>query len=511
MRNKKKRKWLWILIVAIVTFAAFIAIIRDALRKAANQAVYKNYEVKMGSIVESVTANGVLRPKDTVELKLPSGYRIEEVFVSPGERVEAGQKLASLDVKTLNEISIALSDEIARLDNELAFLSRNNKSEALYSPVKGRIKKIFCGEGDDVHSVIAERGALLVISSDERMSFEIETENDIPLKAKVNVILRDGKEKTGLIESKTSRGYLITLTDDGPKVGDKAQAFCDGAFIGEGTLSVNAPVTVLANGGTVGKLHVGENDRVDRGEKLITLDDEPFINSYQSAFNARYEAAQKAAGVLKSISDPVIVAPEEGTVSDILVKDGQTIADASGDEQTVFMLDVGGAVKMEAKIDELDIDLIRTGQHAIVTVDALDEEEFNAVIEHISGIGNNVNGITTYDVTLELERDDRLFSGMNAASTIVIRQKDNVLLIPLEIIEEDENGEYVYIIEDKEGGGSERTRVDITTGISDGIYAEVTSGLSEGDMVNYEYISAMEAAMMRFMGDVPNGRRRRGF
>ncbi|OQB24583.1 MAG: macrolide transporter subunit MacA [Firmicutes bacterium ADurb.Bin182] len=144
-------------------------------------------------------------------------------------------------------------------------------------------------------------------------------------------------------------------------------------------------------------------------------------------------------------------------------------------------------------------------------MDALDEEEFNAVIEHISGIGNNVNGITTYDVTLELERDDRLFSGMNAASTIVIRQKDNVLLIPLEIIEEDENGEYVYIIEDKEGGGSERTRVDITTGISDGIYAEVTSGLSEGDMVNYEYVSAMEAAMMRFMGDVPNGRRRRGF
>jgi HlyD family secretion protein len=511
VQNKKRKKWPWILLAVLTAFVAVIAIARDALNKAANQAVYKNYEVTKGSITESVTATGVMFPKDTEELKLPSGYRIDEVLVSPGEYVKAGQALAALDVNTLSDISLTLSNEVTRLDSELARLSRGSKSESVYSPAEGRVKMILCSEGDDVDSVIAKNGALIVISADEKMRFEISTDKDIELKTEVTVVLEDGKEKTGLLESKTTGGYIVTLPDNGPKAGEKVQAVLDGTSLGEGTLAVNAPVAVLAEGGTVGTLNVKENEKVNRGEKLITLEDEPFTSSYQSAFNSRTETAEKAAAVLEFIANPIITAPREGVIREILASDGQTLAGAAGDEQTVFLIDVGGAVKLVAQIDELDIDLIKFGQKAKVTADALGEEEFDAEITDISRLGNNVNGITTYDVTMELQPDERLYSGMNAACTVVISERDDVLLIPLEIIEEDENGEFVYVVKDVSKNGKDRVRVNITTGLSDGINAEVTSGLSEGDLVNYEYVSAMEATMMRFMGNNPNRFQNRGF
>jgi HlyD family secretion protein len=448
---------------------------------------------------------------DTEELKLPSGYKIGEVLVSPGEYVKAGQALATLDVKTLKDISISLSQEVAKLDNELARLSRGNKSEAVYSPAEGRVKGILCAEGDDADSVISKNGALLVISADEKMRFEIKTDKDIPLKSEVTVIFPDGREKTGLLESKTVGGYIVTLTDNGPKAGETVQAVFEGTELGEGTLTVNAPVAVLAEGGTVGTLHVKENEKVSRGEKLITLEDEPFTSAYQSAFNSRSETAEQAAAVRTFIADPVVAALSDGVVKEILTGDGQTVAGAPGEEQTVFLIDVGGAVKLVAQVDELDIDLITAGQKAKVTVDALGEQEFNAEITDISRIGNNVNGITTYNVTMELQSDDRLYSGMNAACTIMIRQKDDVLLVPLEIIEEDENGEFVYVVKVVSKNGKDRERVNITTGLSDGINAEVTSGLSEGDLINYEYVSAMEATMMRFMGNGQNRFQNRGF
>jgi HlyD family secretion protein len=136
-------------------------------------------------------------------------------------------------------------------------------------------------------------------------------------------------------------------------------------------------------------------------------------------------------------------------------------------------------------------------QDATVTLDAIASEKFAAKVTHISQIGNAEGSITTFAVELTLSSDARFLEGMNGNATILVDQADNVLIIPVEAINEDSSGAFVYV-------GSSREKTYITTGLSDGEYAEVASGLSEGDVVQY-IGSSTESTMDSFGMQNPFG------
>ncbi|MPN10840.1 hypothetical protein SDC9_158137 [bioreactor metagenome] len=83
---------------------------------------------------------------------------------------------------------------------------------------------------------------------------------------------------------------------------------------------------------------------------------------------------------------------------------------------------------------------------------------------------------------MTLGYDERLLEGMNGSAVILTSKKENVVLLPLDLINEDADGEYVFV---KSADGKSYDRADITTGLSDGTNAEVTSGLSAGDIIWY--------------------------
>jgi hypothetical protein len=89
--------------------------------------------------------------------------------------------------------------------------------------------------------------------------------------------------------------------------------------------------------------------------------------------------------------------------------------------------------------------------------------------------------ITTYPVEVTLSFDQRLLEGMNGSAVILTSKKDNVPLIPVDLIIEDSTGTYVNV---KNASGALERR-DITVGLSDGTNAEITSGLVAGDQVWY--------------------------
>ena len=155
----------------------------------------------------------------------------------------------------------------------------------------------------------------------------------------------------------------------------------------------------------------------------------------------------------------------------------------------------GGAVKLVINADELDIDAVSLGQSASVTLDAYPGESFTATVSHISRIGTVSGSITTYPVEVTLSFDERLLEGMNGSAVVLTSKKDNVPLLPVDLINEDSTGEYVNVM--SASGAYERR--DITTGLSDGKNAEVTSGLVAGDQVWYQDTAALTgfAAMMQ--------------
>ncbi len=102
---------------------------------------------------------------------------------------------------------------------------------------RGRVKAIYANAGDDVQSVI--RSTALSWSSLDRAHGrgrgngvrrrDARQERHRPLE--------DGTEYAGRIEIRRGNTLTVTLTDNGPVLGAKAQTFCStGETVGTGTL-----------------------------------------------------------------------------------------------------------------------------------------------------------------------------------------------------------------------------------------------------------------------------------
>ena len=99
---KKKRKiWLIILAVVIVAVAA-IAIIR-AMKSANKELVIRTHVVGEYTVENTVTATGTIEPVETVEVGTQVSGKVEKIYVDYNDVVKKGDLLAELDKQTLNQ------------------------------------------------------------------------------------------------------------------------------------------------------------------------------------------------------------------------------------------------------------------------------------------------------------------------------------------------------------------------------------------------------------------------
>ena len=490
-KKKKSRVWLWVLIAVVVTVAVGLLLLSNAIQRAA-EPVYAAYTVENGSVERTITGSGRLSAADDATMQLPGGVRVASVDAKAGDTVMAGDVLATLDVASLRDLAAQTSTDLTALDREI---DSRSKVTQIKAPVRGRIKYLPAGEGDDVLSVIRENGALALISSDEKMQVTIETTASLTLYSDVSVRW-DGGKATGMVYEKTIGGYLITLKDNGTPYLATAQVYDGDALLGEGQLTIHAPVAVLAAGGEITDVYAKENDIVYANHKLFTIENAPASASYNEAYAERDEKATLYATLLAYIQDPRIIATADGVINEALIAENTDVpaATESSGMTDAFVLHTGGAVKLIIDADELDIYAVALGQSASVTLDAYPGESFSATVTHIARIGAIDGSITTYPVEVTLDYDDRLLEGMNGSAVILTSKVENVPLLPVEQINEDSAGEYVNV---KNASGALERR-DITTGLSDGIHAEITSGLVAGDQIWYLDTSgnAQLAAMM---------------
>jgi multidrug efflux pump subunit AcrA (membrane-fusion protein) len=485
-KKKKSRVWLWVLLAVVITIGVGLLLLNRAAQRA-SQAVYISYTVENGTVERTITGSGRLSAADSETLQLPGGVGVENVEVKVGDAVQAGDVLATLDVDSLRDLAAETSAALASLDQQIASRSKVTQVNA---PVRGRVKYLPAKTGDDTHAVISQYGMLALISTDEKMQVSIITEAQLSLYSNVTVRWDGGKAK-GILAEKTADGYLVTLTDKGTPYQAMAQVYDGETLLGEGTLGIHAPVAVVAAGGEITDVKVEENDFVYAGSKLFSLENAPSSASYITAFSERAEKAAQYALLVTYLQDPRVISPVDGFVNEVMITENTDVpaATASDGLTDVLVLHTGGAVKLVIDADELDIGLAELNQSASVTLDAYPGEVFPASVTHISRIGATDGSITTYPVEVMLAFDTRLLEGMNGSAVILTSKKENVPLLPVNLINEDFSGTYVTV---KAADGAYERR-DITTGLSDGTYAEVTGGLVAKDQVWYLDTSATTA------------------
>ena len=149
----------------------------------------------------------------------------------------------------------------------------------------------------------------------------------------------------------------------------------------------------------------------------------------------------------------------------------------------LFTISPDDTMTLEVSVDELDINSVEIGQETVVTFDAIEDEEFTGEVTEIGNTASVNGGVAKYTVSVSVPKDEEMKQGMNASATITIENRENVITIPVNALQEKGNKVFVYTEKDEDGNLSGET--EVTTGLSDGTTVEITEGLSEGDTVYY--------------------------
>lgn len=199
----------------------------------------------------------------------------------------------------------------------------------------------------------------------------------------------------------------------------------------------------------------------------------------QAAQEEYDSATAKLAKLDATISEYMLVSEYDGVITQIAVKEGDSLA--RGTE--LITLNNYDEVTMTVSVDDSDIKQIEVGNPVNITVDAFEEEIFAGTVEEISEAQIDSNSNVTYQVEVSVTGAvDGLYEGMSGEVTFITKETKEVIYVSNRAIYRDGNTSYVLL--QSEDGTT--TRQEVSTGFSDGVNAEILEGLQEGDVVLIE-------------------------
>jgi HlyD family secretion protein len=249
------------------------------------------------------------------------------------------------------------------------------------------------------------------------------------------------------------------------------------------TVSANGtlnPVTLVSVGtqvsGTVRKLYADFNQRVEKGQKLLELDDaiyaaqvhqsEASIRNVQASldlaranearmqnlFNMEYvsrleleqavqarrsaeaQIAQAQAQLARdraNLNYTVIRSPVSGVVVARQVDIGQTVAASFQTPELFKIAQDLSKMQIHSNFAEADVGQIRVGQQATFSVDAYQDRKFSAVVQQVRLNPTIQSNVVTYDVVLGVDNPELiLLPGMTSYVSITVAEQKNALRVP---------------------------------------------------------------------------------
>jgi len=194
-----------------------------------------------------------------------------------------------------------------------------------------------------------------------------------------------------------------------------------------------------------------------------------------------------------SASSTLIRSTITGLILDIPVKVGNSVilSNTFNDGTTIATVANMNDLIFRGNIDETEVGQLVVGMPMKITIGALQNLKFEALLEYISPKAVESNGANQFEIKAKVDLShntitkkalDNIRSGYSANAEIVLAESRHVLCIPESAIEFSGNETFVYLVKEK-GGEMTYERRRVTTGLSDGLQIEIKKGLSKTDRV----------------------------
>jgi len=451
-------------IIAVVVISGF-GIYRYYSGKKTNTVVQSQRTAKVtrGDITVTVSGSGPIESAQSTSLTSTVASTITAVNFKDGDRVKKGDVIFELEDSDAKEKVESIKSQIDDVQSSISDVQDQIKNLTVTAPISGIIKSLNIQEGDRVSKGTTIANIVDTSTLKCTVSFPSAIFGKLKEGMKVLIYVQDLAQPVyGTI---TYIGNTVYTNEYGSRVFDTETQIKNPGALQEGML---ANVQVTINGqdymsiqsasleyalkqqiksqvdGEVESIYVKNNQFVEKGSVILKLEND----DYQKQLKNYQQQLKNLQNQLKEAQDNLdnyrIKAPFDGIVTDINfkkgdnIKAGEVLATVFDDKNLVFRVD----------IDELDIAKIKVGQKVNITVDALQETQTNPLTGKVSKIpleGSTQNGVTTYPVTISIDNPKNLKIGMNANAEIIVNQKQNVLMVPLEAVQKLGNRYFVFV------------------------------------------------------------------
>lgn len=496
-RHKKAVIALALLVVAAAA-AAFLLrgrFVRPVSLPAAGGSYMRTVTLQKGTLEDSISATGTVQSSDVSNVTTDLKYTVKTVNVQVGDSVEEGDVICTLDTSELEESIRKLQESLA--DAKAEAQKQYEKAQASLTEAEENVKSTY----DDMKEAEDERDSAksayeTAAAAVKSYQAEVDAAN-ADLLTKLNA-------RQAALDAYTAAGGTVDENGD-PVTSATSEAASTAA-----DLSALADALVKANG----EYKSAEQTLKTAEANLQTAQSASNYTALSSAYNqaqtayeqakTTYENAIKTSETAEESRDTALENYNKAGESDELEElqsqlEKCTLKAETSGKVTAVNATVGSAIdgaaatiqdtdslKISITIAEYDIDSVSEGMHAVITSDVIDGE-INGTLTQISPTASG-GGSSSSTFSAEVTVDDEnsgLLIGTNAKVQIIQSTTEDVFTVPLDAIEEKEDGtSVIYVQSGEENGEPVFEEVQVVVGATNDYYAEVSGvDLEEGMIV----------------------------
>jgi HlyD family secretion protein len=188
---------------------------------------------------------------------------------------------------------------------------------------------------------------------------------------------------------------------------------------------------------------------------------------------------------LGNIAQTQVRATVSGMVLDVPIKEGNQVIEANNFNEGTSIASLADIKKMifEGKIDESEVGKIKEGLPLEITIGAIENAKFDAILDYIAPKGVAENGAIQFEIKGSLKNIDSTFirAGLSANASIILDKVENVLAIKEALVQYDPKTKKPFV--EVAIGDQKFERREVELGLSDGIFVEVKNGVSKTDEI----------------------------
>lgn len=414
----------------------------DAVKQKAQTVSSNNIGTKSAQNAVTKALNSLNDTKNNQYIQSNSAGKVKELSVKEGDHINAGAAVATLYDDSYMKLRIPFNEVDA---------------ESIQTGAAATVSVI--GSGDTIYGNVKEKSSSAVSTDAHAKVVYVTVEVTNPGALTTNDY--GSAEINGVACANTAQFEYVsegTITSTASGTLENLNiAVGDSVYSGQkvGYVKYDNQNSTMSNA------QLSYNDAVLALEKQVLQNDT--FSQDSSIKNAQLALDDAELGIEKAqdaVDDYVVEAPIEGTVVKKNSKAGDTIDSSNATDPLCVIYDLS-SVKFSIDVDETEIALVKTGQKATVTADAV-EGEFEGVVTKVPVDGVNENGVTTYTIEIQIENYGDLLPGMNVDAEIVVEEADNVIAVPVNSVN---RGNIVFVKDD--GTTHENDVTDIIKGNKD--------------------------------------------